>query len=354
MASSTPRKFLVAVDDSEVSAYAFTWAITNLFRPSDKVFILTAKNYTEDSPLPTADIAAGGEYAVPLVMPVSDEDQLALEERARALVDKFMRQCEQAKIVSEGEVVQGDPGPHIVGEAERVQADALVLGSHGRGFLGRTFLGSISDYVRHQSGVPVVIVRSPRPEETTHDPLASSGLPRKVVVAVDESSESAFALEWALSHVVFPSDLLILLHVHSNPVAAPTSLGIDQFGMEDVYMPPDSSSRASVAALDASEALVQHFMRQAGERTKARCEGRVVMGPTEERLVEELRGMEADVAVIGTRDYDVISRTFLGSVSDYLAHHCPCPLVVAKMPKPASRPPSTQASPRDDGHKHAV
>ncbi|CAI5471418.1 unnamed protein product [Closterium sp. Yama58-4] len=347
-----PRKFLVAVDDSEVSAYAFTWAITNLFRPADSALVLTAKNYAPDMPLPTADIAAGGEYAVPLVAPVSQEEQLAVEERARALVDKYMRQCEQAKVVSEGEVVQGDPGPHIVSEAARVAADALILGSHGRGILGRTFLGSISDYVRHHSTVPVVIVRQPKAGETAHDALTSSGMARRIVVAVDESSEAEFAFAWAMRHVVRDGDRLTVLHVQ-NPIAAPTSLGIDQFGMEDVYMPPDTSNRANVRALDDSEKLVERFMALVAASSKAECEGRVVMGPTEERLVEELKQLNADLAVVGTRDHDVISRTFLGSVSDYLAHNCPCPLVVAKMPKPASRPGSTQASPRDS-HQHAI
>ncbi|CAI7826118.1 unnamed protein product [Closterium sp. NIES-53] len=347
-----PRKFLVAVDDSEVSAYAFTWAITNLFRPADSALVLTAKNYAPDMPLPTADIAAGGEYAVPLVAPVSQEEQLAVEERARALVDKYMRQCEQAKVVSEGEVVQGDPGPHIVSEAARVAADALVLGSHGRGILGRTFLGSISDYVRHHSTVPVVIVRQPKAGEAEHDALTSSGMARRIVVAVDESSEAEFAFAWAMRHVVRDGDRLTVLHVQ-NPIAAPTSLGIDQFGMEDVYMPPDTSNRANVRALDDSEKLVERFMALVAASSKAECEGRVVMGPTEERLVEELKQLTADLAIVGTRDHDVISRTFLGSVSDYLAHNCPCPLVVAKMPKPASRPGSTQASPRDS-HQHAI
>ncbi|CAI5952565.1 unnamed protein product [Closterium sp. NIES-64] len=352
-AMAQPRKFLVAVDDSEVSAYAFTWAITNLFRPADSALVLTAKNYAPDMPLPTADIAAGGEYAVPLVAPVSPEEQLAVEERARALVDKYMRQCEQAKVVSEGEVVQGDPGPHIVSEAARVAADALVLGSHGRGILGRTFLGSISDYVRHHSTVPVVIVRQPKAGEAAHDALTSSGMARRIVVAVDESSEAEFAFAWAMRHVVRDGDRLTVLHVQ-NPIAAPTSLGIaDQFGMEDVYMPPDTSNRANVRALDDSEKLVERFMGLVAASSKAECEGRVVMGPTEERLVEELKQLTADLAVVGTRDHDVISRTFLGSVSDYLAHNCPCPLVVAKMPKPASRPGSTQASPRDS-HQHAI
>ncbi|CAI5488108.1 unnamed protein product [Closterium sp. Naga37s-1] len=413
-AMAQPRKFLVAVDDSEVSAYAFTWAITNLFRPADSALVLTAKNYAADMPLPTADIAAGGarsEYAVPLVAPVSPEEQLAVEERARALVDKYMRQCEQAKVVSEGEVVQGDPGPHIVSEAARVAADALVLGSHGRGILGRTFLGSISDYVRHHSTVPVVIVRQPKAGEAAHDALTSSGMARRIVVAVDESSEAEFAFAWAMRHVVRDGDRLTVLHVQ-NPIAAPTSLGIDQFGMEDVYMPPDTSNRANVRALDDSEKLVERFMGLVAASSKAECEGRVVMGPTEERLVEELKQLTADLAVVGTRDHDVISRTtprahnssFLIPLLPRPPHTAPflyvplppapspivfhplipstplcpspaqnlpfpdpcplcfslfppavspCPLVVAKMPKPASRPGSTQASPRDS-HQHAI
>ena len=42
-----------------------------------------------------------------------------------------------SQVESEGEIVTGDPGPQIIQEATRINADAIVVGSHGRGLLAR-------------------------------------------------------------------------------------------------------------------------------------------------------------------------------------------------------------------------
>jgi nucleotide-binding universal stress UspA family protein len=39
-------------------------------------------------------------------------------------------------------------------------ADMVVVGSHGRGRLGRFVLGSVSDHVVRNAAAPVLIVRS--------------------------------------------------------------------------------------------------------------------------------------------------------------------------------------------------
>lgn len=57
-AMASGRKILVAVDDSEVSAYAFTWALHNLFRKTDQVIVLTAAPFV-DITYPSSDMAAG-------------------------------------------------------------------------------------------------------------------------------------------------------------------------------------------------------------------------------------------------------------------------------------------------------
>lgn len=52
------RKIVIAVDDSEVSAYAFTWALYNLLRKTDHVVALTAAPFV-DITYPSSDMAAG-------------------------------------------------------------------------------------------------------------------------------------------------------------------------------------------------------------------------------------------------------------------------------------------------------
>jgi nucleotide-binding universal stress UspA family protein len=55
---ATERKIIIAVDDSETSAYAFTWALHNLLRKSDKVVVLTVAPFVSLDYTYT-DIASG-------------------------------------------------------------------------------------------------------------------------------------------------------------------------------------------------------------------------------------------------------------------------------------------------------
>ncbi len=54
----------------------------------------------------------------------------------------------------------------------------------------------------------------------------------------------------------------------------------------------------------------------------------------------------AGAAVLSSHELD--GRNFLGSVSDYLAHNSPCPLIVARMPKE-----SVTWGQNAEGHAHS-
>lgn len=56
------------------------------------------------------------------------------------------------------EVLRGFPDQAIIEEARNWKADMIIVGSHGRGFLGR-MLGSVSDSVVHHAPCTVVVVR---------------------------------------------------------------------------------------------------------------------------------------------------------------------------------------------------
>ena len=57
------------------------------------------------------------------------------------------------------EVLEGSPKELIVEEAKRWGADLIVVGSHGRGAVGRFFLGSVSLAVAAHAPCSVEIVR---------------------------------------------------------------------------------------------------------------------------------------------------------------------------------------------------
>ena len=60
-------------------------------------------------------------------------------------------------------VWEGDPGESIIEAARAEGADLIVVGSHGRGTVGRVLIGSVSDHVVRNAPCPVLVVRSGGP-----------------------------------------------------------------------------------------------------------------------------------------------------------------------------------------------
>ena len=64
----------------------------------------------------------------------------------------------------------GEPGPMIVGLAEKLSADLIVMGTHGRGGLTRLLLGSVADYVLRHAPCPVLTIK-PGTEQHLQDEI---------------------------------------------------------------------------------------------------------------------------------------------------------------------------------------
>jgi nucleotide-binding universal stress UspA family protein len=114
---------------------------------------------------------AGSLGARLLVVSVIDPGSLKLPGgRFRARVDQVRERREQLAqaLVARGRedgidvsflVWTGDPGDVIVEAAVAEHADMVLVGSHGRGPVGRLLLGSVSEFVVRNAPCPVLVVR---------------------------------------------------------------------------------------------------------------------------------------------------------------------------------------------------
>jgi nucleotide-binding universal stress UspA family protein len=56
----------------------------------------------------------------------------------------------------------------------------------------------------------------------------------------------------------------------------------------------------------------------------------VLTGSVKQIIVDEAREFDADLIVVGSHGYGFFGRVLLGSVSDFVAHHAPCSVLIAR------------------------
>ena len=77
----------------------------------------------------------------------------------RAYVDGLVAQVRRAGVDARGEVVVGLPAGVILDRAERLNAAAVVMATHGRGGLSRLAFGSVADEVLRHVRRPLLLLR---------------------------------------------------------------------------------------------------------------------------------------------------------------------------------------------------
>lgn len=146
------RTILVAVDGTPGGAVALATAVP-LARQSGARIVLVRASIP--LPLWVRDPNLGLDTFA-LIDPMWDEDaRAAAEAHAEGLAASLRR----VGVPAEGRGVSGEPAPVIVSVATEVDADLIVMSTHGRHGAARSVLGSVSDEVVRRSRRPVLLVR---------------------------------------------------------------------------------------------------------------------------------------------------------------------------------------------------
>jgi nucleotide-binding universal stress UspA family protein len=99
--------------------------------------------------------------------PPSRAADLLLADReieSRRLVDMAIAKARLAGVKASGQMHLGVPYDEILRFAKAQKADAIVMGTHGRGGLKRLFLGSVAESVLHGAACPVIVVHESSPK----------------------------------------------------------------------------------------------------------------------------------------------------------------------------------------------
>ena len=159
------KKILYATDLTKNSAYAFYYAVDMAKKHDAEIVILHAVEPLRASAFGTAKEKA------------ERSQQEVSMEVIRNRIRKFCENVEEknslacVNLVTKTVVRVGYPVEEILKTAEEDGCDAIVLGSHGKGFLQHAFLGGVSCAVLERTRKPVFIIPLPSEEVSSWDEM---------------------------------------------------------------------------------------------------------------------------------------------------------------------------------------
>jgi nucleotide-binding universal stress UspA family protein len=142
-------------------------------------------------------------------------------------------------------------------------------------------------------------------------------LPRNILVPIDFSDFSTYALDYAVTLAAKLDAKVHLLHAITIP-----ALGVPELGVALTASTIDSLIRDNQAALD----------KLADERRTKASIGEVILrtGDARELVLQACEEVSADLIVMGTHGRRGFTRALLGSVAESVVRSAQCPVLTIR------------------------
>lgn len=152
---------------------------------------------------------------------------------------------------------------------------------------------------------------------------------RKILVAVDESEESTYALSWCIENIIDrnSNDTLILLYSVPPRTVYSSLDGTGYLFSSDILATMERYSN------QVAQCVMEKAKRACKDLDGVKVETIVEHGDAREVICQAAEKLHVDMLVMGSHGYGVIKRAFLGSVSNHCAQNVKCPVLIVKKPK---------------------
>lgn len=209
---------------------------------------------------------------------------------------------------------RGAPAARIAERAGTIDADLVVMGSHGYTALRELFLGSVTQGVLARTDRPVLVLRGAR-----KSPAALRG-PLHAGVAVDGSKASKAALDALLRLQTELGGLASVTLLHAEE---PAQVFLDP--ITGAALPSTGPDRAATLRLLAP--LLRKVKRAGHEPREA-----ILLGWPED-VVPAYARRNLDLLVLGSTGRSKLSRALIGSVAAHAAAGSDVPLLLVREPR---------------------
>ncbi len=153
------KKILYATDLSPNAAHAFRHAIGLARSYNAKIHILHVLPEVEPAMLNYISTVMGEDRLADFELEHKEEVKDQIRQRIHSFAkEELADHPEDVDRITEIEIHHGSPMNQILEVADRIEADLIVLGSHGKGKLKYAFLGSVAEKLLRKSHRPTMVV----------------------------------------------------------------------------------------------------------------------------------------------------------------------------------------------------
>ncbi|OSC24423.1 universal stress protein UspA [Mycobacterium vulneris] len=290
-ASMKRHGIVVGVDGSPASNFAVCWAARDAAMRNVPLTLVHMVNATTTWPQ----------------VPMAAEALAWQEDDGRRILQEAVKIAEDATRTSRRigitrELWHAPPVPTLVEMSE--EAEMVVVGSYGRGAIGRALLGSVSSGIVRRARCPVAVIHD-------EDPLMPYPQQAPVLVGIDGSPASEIATAIAFDEASRRGVELKAVHAWSDT---------------QVFELPGMDWAAVKA--EAKRSLAERLAGWQERYPDVTVHRTVVCDQPARQLIEQSE--TAQLTVVGSHGRGGLTGVLLGSVSNAVVHSVRMPVIVAR------------------------
>jgi nucleotide-binding universal stress UspA family protein len=214
-------------------------------------------------------------------------------------------------------VKSGDVRGELIGIIEDKEIDLAVMGTRGRSYFERMFLGSVTDRLLRKLHVPILTVSHLDPEREIHPPAPVSL--QRILYATDLADGSKEGLEFAIRFARGLDAALTVAHV--------VRVGDVYSGIETAVVPADYPTDIRGQAEEALDRMVA--LTSDGSVPI----GTVVAEGVPHEIINRLAGQyRADLIVLNLQNKGLLERAVLGATAERVIRTASIPVLSLPMP----------------------
>jgi len=290
------KTILVPMDFSEPSKKALTYGLTLAAQFNAKLII--SHIVPESSALT---------YAFPTETFEIEKEQY---EKARREIEKLTPPEYAAKLHLQTIVKIGSVEEELLGIVKDEAVSLIVMGTHGRRYLGRWFIGSVTEHMLRKVPVPLLTVSHIEAEKHAIGLVSL----KRVLYATDLSDSSSSSLRYAIELARGTGAQLTVTHVVDYADAFLWGAGFTN--IEDERAKWIQEMRKKLEAL-----VTQEKPPDMGIETL------VLEGKPFERILEIAQTRDMDLIILNLQSKGLLERAFLGSTAERVVRVAPIPVL---------------------------